>query len=78
MHGRKKRKKNFIIYFCFIRLAFALIASISRGIQYTFIEVLLTKLNIMTIFLLSSIVNVIFFALVAWIGNFDIQIKQIT
>jgi len=61
-----------------MRLAFALIASISRGIQYTFVETLLTKINIMTIFLLSSIVNAIFFALVARIGKFDIQIKQIS
>ena len=60
-----------------MRLAFALIAAISRWVQYTFVELLLTKINIMTMFFLSSIFNAIFFAVVAYFGHFEIQIKQI-
>ncbi|PJA49267.1 MAG: hypothetical protein CO170_00135 [candidate division SR1 bacterium CG_4_9_14_3_um_filter_40_9] len=60
-----------------MRLVFALIASICRGLQYTFLEKLLVKMPIISIFLISSIINAIFFALVAWLGHFEINLKAV-
>lgn len=60
-----------------MRFIYALIASISRGLQYTFVELLLARVHIMAIFLISSIVNVIFFGLITYFGHFDLNLKAI-